>query len=89
MKVYVLWKYPRRIYLLKVDHRKTRARCKICTKLTIEAPGQRQWRRFSAIIVKFEYISHFALVFLSLTLNVIAGWDKSSRTNFTTEQIVK
>ena len=57
MKVYVLWKYPRRIYLLKVDHRKTRARCKICTKLTIKAPGQRQWRRFSAIIVKFEYIS--------------------------------
>ena len=30
------------MYLLKVDKRKTRKRCEICSKLTIKIPDQRQ-----------------------------------------------
>ena len=54
-----------------------------CSKFTIETPEQgvkyvqsyalktpepRQWRRSGVFIVKFEHISHLALVFLLLTL---------------------
>ena len=34
---------PAGIYLLKVDDRNGRARCEICSKLTIKAPERRQW----------------------------------------------
>ena len=37
-----------------------------CSKLTIET----LWRRSGIFFVNFEHISHFALVFLSLTLNM-------------------
>ena len=33
---------PAGIYLLKVNNRSTRARCKICSKLTIKTPKRRQ-----------------------------------------------
>ena len=33
---------PAGIYLLKVNNRDTRTRCKICSKLTIKTPEQRQ-----------------------------------------------
>ena len=56
--------YPVGIYLLKVNNRDTRTRCKVCSKLTIK----RHWRRSGVFIVNFEYISHFVLVFLLLTL---------------------
>ena len=52
-------------YLLKVNNRSTRARCEICSKLTIKTPERRL-----VFIVNFEYISHLALVFLLLTLNM-------------------
>ena len=41
-----------------------------CSKLTIKAPEQRQWRGSGVFIVNFEHISHLVLVFLLLTLNV-------------------
>ena len=63
-------KIPVGIYLLKVNNRITRSRCKICSKLTIKAPERRQWRRSGVVIVSFEHISHFVLVFLLLTLNM-------------------
>ena len=34
--------YPAGIYLLKVNNKNTRARCEICSKLTIKTPERRQ-----------------------------------------------
>ena len=60
---------PAGIYLLKVNNRNTRARCEICSKLTINTPERRHWRRSGVFIVNFEHISNLVLVFLLLTLN--------------------
>ena len=70
----LLWKlwtwvfliFPAGIYLLKVNDRNTRIKCEICSKLTIKILER---RRSSIFIVNFEHISHFILVFLSLTLS--------------------
>ena len=63
-------KVPADIYLLKVNNRNTRARCEICSKLTIKTPERCQWRCFGVFIVDFERISQLVLVFLLLTLNM-------------------
>ena len=55
--------------MLQVININTRARCEICSKLTINTPERRQWRRFSVFIVNFEHVSHLVLVFLLLTLS--------------------
>ena len=47
---------PAGIYLLKVDNRNTRTRCKICSKLTMKTHDARH--RSGVFIVKFEHISH-------------------------------
>ena len=60
---------PADIYLLKVNNRNTRTRCEICSKLTINTPESRHWRRSGVFIVNFEHISHLVLVFLLLTWN--------------------
>ena len=70
------------ICLLKVNGN-TRIRCELCSKLAVKAQGRpnKMWimskvnnkdtRRHSGVfIVNFEHISHFALVFLLLTLNM-------------------
>ena len=57
-------------YLLKVNNRNTRTRCKLCSKLTIETPERSHWRRFGAFIVNYKHISHLALLFLLLNLNM-------------------
>ena len=49
---------------------KTPEQRKICSKLTIKTPEQRQWRRAGVLIVNFDHISHLVLVFLLLTLEV-------------------
>ena len=41
----------------------------MCSKLTINTPERRHWRRSGVFIVNFEHISHLVLVFLLLTLN--------------------
>ena len=53
--------------MFKVNKRNTRTRCDICSKLTINTPEQRQWRRSGVFIVNFERILHLGLVFLLLT----------------------
>ena len=60
---------PAGIYLLKVNNRNTRARCEICSKLTIKAPERCHWHRSGGFIVNSEHISPLVLVFLLLTLN--------------------
>ena len=56
-------------YMVNVNIRSTRARCEICSKLTIKTPEQRHWRCSCVFIVNFEYISHLVLVFRLLTLS--------------------
>ena len=57
---------PVGIYMSKVNNRNTRARCEICSKLTIKTPDV----FFSGVFfVNFEHVSHLALVFLLLTLS--------------------
>ena len=53
----LIFKNPAGIYLLKVNNRNTRARCEICSKLTIKTP-ERQWRRSGLFIVKTLNIFH-------------------------------
>ena len=55
------------IYMLKVNGKNTRARCEICSKLTIKTPER---RRSGVFIVNFEHVSHVALAILSLALNM-------------------
>ena len=62
--------YPADIYLLKVNNRSTRTRCEVCSKLIKKIPERRHWRRSGIFIASFEHISHLALVFLLLTLNM-------------------
>ena len=69
---FVLAFYPAGIYLLKVNNRNTRARCEICSKLTIKTPEQCQWRRSGVFIVNFKHISH--LVSIANFEHVIADW---------------
>ena len=54
---------PADIYLLKVNNRNGRTRCKTCSKLTIKTP-----EGSGLFIVNFEHISHLVLLFLLLTL---------------------
>ena len=69
------WHYfPAIIYLFKVNNRKTRKWYEICSKLTIKTLERRYWRRSGVFIVNFEYISHFFLVFLLLTLKSKFQW---------------
>ena len=77
-------KNPAIIYLLKVNARNTRQRCKTCSKLRIKTPDWRYWCRSGVFIVNFEKISNlffFFFVFLLLTLNwwIFAGetWNKT------------
>ena len=53
------------IYLLKVNNRNARTRCKICSKLIIKTPEQYQ----NVVIFDIEHISNLTLVFPLLTLN--------------------
>ena len=55
--------------MLKVSNINTRTRCEICSKLIINRPERRRWRRFGVCIVNFEHISFLALVFQLLTLS--------------------
>ena len=61
---------PAGIYLLKVNNRNTKTRCKICSKVTLKIPERRPKRRSGVFFVNFKHISHLVLLFLLLTLNM-------------------
>ena len=58
---------PAVIYMLKVNNRKTRPMCEICSKLTIKTLERRQWSHSGIFIVD---ANDFILVPLLLTLNI-------------------
>ena len=66
----LVWIFPTVTCLLKVNNRNTRARCDICSRLTIKIREQCQWRRSGVFIVNFEHILNHILVFLLLTFNM-------------------
>ena len=59
---------PAGIYLSKVNGSNVRTMREICSKLTIMAPEQLQWRLYYVFTVNFEQISFNILVFQLLTL---------------------
>ena len=61
MVTYIMMSYSVGIYLFRVNNRKIRRMCDICSKLTMKTP--------SVFIVNFEQIININLVFLLLTLN--------------------
>ena len=68
-------KDPADIYLLKVNNKNTRTRCKICSKLTIMTPERRKWRCFGVFIVKlWTYFTPCSCVSIVIFEHVIAGW---------------
>ena len=46
-------KNPADIYFFKVNSASTKTMCEICSKLTENAPEQRQWRCTGVLIVNF------------------------------------
>ena len=66
---YLIWEDPANIYLFEVDSSNAKKRFELCSKLTIKTAKRRHWLHSVAFIVNFEYITHFSLVFLLLTLN--------------------
>ena len=61
---------PAGIYVLKVNHRNTRTRCELCSKLTTKIPERRHWSCSGIFIVNSEHTLHLVLVFLLLTFNM-------------------
>ena len=55
--------------MFKFSKRNTRKSCEICSKLTINTPERRHWRRSGVFTVNFEHTSHHFLVFLLLTFS--------------------
>ena len=59
--------------ILKINNRNPRksyeTSSKLTSKLTIKTPARRHWCCSVVFILRFEYISHFFLLFLLITLN--------------------
>ena len=54
------------IYLFKINDRKSRKSCEICSKLTIKTPERRQGRRFGVLLLTLNIFHTVFLVFLLL-----------------------
>ena len=55
--------------MYKVNNKNTRARCEVCSKLTVETPEPRLWLCSDVFIVDFEHISYLALGVSIVALN--------------------
>ena len=77
-------------YMLKVNDWNTRARCEICSRLSIKTLERPHWGRSGVFIFNFENISRRSLVFLLLTLSrlILAEYEKNHRTQLRHLQIV-
>ena len=47
--------FPAGNYIFKINSRSARAKCEICTRLTIKTPGRCQWHHSGIFIVNFEH----------------------------------
>ena len=56
--VLILDRFTNSNYMYTVNNRNTRARCEVCSKLTIKTPEGRHWGRSGLFIVNFELIFH-------------------------------
>ena len=56
--VVILDRFTDSNYMYKVNNRKSRERCEVCSKLTIKTPEGRHWRRSGLFIVNVELIFH-------------------------------
>ena len=54
------------IYLFKINGRKSRKSCEICSKLTIKTPERRQGFRFGVLLLTLNIFHTVFLVFLLL-----------------------
>ena len=71
VRFYIIDKnYPDGIYMLKVNNRNTRLSLEVCSNLGIKTQND-VFGRSGVFIFNFEHISHFALVFLLLILNML------------------
>ena len=59
--------------MIEVNNRNTRTRCEICSRLTIQTPEQRHWRRSGVFIVNYEHIT-FSSVSIVNFEQVNADW---------------
>ena len=75
--------------MFKVSNRNTRTWCEICSKLTINTPERRHWRRSGVFIVNFEHILHLVLVLLFLTLSRLMPAGISSKNTATLSVLIK
>ena len=57
--VHYLENFRENNYWFKVNKRKNRTRCEICSNLTIKTPERPCWRRSGVFIVNFEHIYTF------------------------------
>ena len=58
---------PAGIYLLKVENKHNKKRCKICSKLLIKTPKWQHSSHSGVFSINVEHISHLVLVFSPLT----------------------
>ena len=62
-------KFSAGIYMFQVNNRNTSAMCKTYSKLKLKTSERRHLSCSDVFIVKFEHVSHIALVFSLLTFN--------------------
>ena len=63
--------------MFKVNNRNTRAKCEVCSKLTIKTPERGQWHRSGVFIVNFEHIFiHTSSIFEHTSSISIANFEQ-------------
>ena len=69
------------IYLFQVNNRNTRARCEICSKLTIKPPEWHNWFYSGVFIFNSEQILYFFLTVIVIAFQLVnLHWVEASHT---------
>ena len=62
-------------YMFKVNYRNAITRCESCSKLLINTPERRHWRRFGVFILNFSHFTSCSRVSIVDFEKVNAGWE--------------
>ena len=62
-------------YMFKVNNRNAITRCESCSKLLINTPERRHWRRFGVFILNFSHFTSCSRVSIVDFEKVNAGWE--------------